>query len=148
MLGLGFAATLTICPSARAAASGDSVVDPSALASLEQRANEAAPREKPYLYTQLADRLTVLAAAQLHSGEPEQAVATLEKVEACTQQIDAQVDVKSKDLKKAEMRLRETQRRLHDLARSVSGDLKTRLQETLKRINATQRSLLAVLFSH
>lgn len=146
-LAVGFAAIFTLCPPAHAAASGE-MIDVSMIASLEQRADQAAPRDRVYLLTELADRLTVLAAAQLHSGEIDQATATLNKVEICAQKIDAQMDAKSKDLKKAEMRLHQTERRLNDLARVVSGDMKLKLQSTLKKISETQRSFLTVMFSN
>lgn len=147
-MGIGILATLAISPRANAAAAGDTLLDVGAIAQLEQHAEAAAPRERAVLLTELADRLTVLAAAQLKSGDFDQASLTLDKVESCAQKIDASLDNKSKDIKKAEMRLHETQRRLTDLIRAVGSDVKPRLQATLARINQTQRSFLAILFAH
>lgn len=150
VIGIGVLAGLSIYPRTCVASSaaGDALLDTNAIAQLEQHVEAAAPRERPILLTELADRLTVLAAAQLKSGDFDQASVTLDKVEACAQKIDASLDSKSKDIKKAEMRIHETQRRLTDLIRAVGSDVKPRLQATLSRINQTQRSFLAILFSH
>lgn len=148
-LSLGILAGIALFPRACAGASAsESILDSTAIAQLEQHAETADARERPILLTELADRLTVLAAAQIKSGDVTDASATLDKVEACAEKIDASLNSKSKDIKKAEMRLHDTQRRLTDLARAVESDFKPRLQVTLARINQTQRSFLAVLFAH
>lgn len=148
-VGVGILAGVSLFPRACAAsAATDAPLDSTAIAQLEQHAETADARERPILLTELADRLTVLAASQIKSGDVTDASATLDKVEACAQKIDATLNSKSKDIKKAEMRMHDTQRRLADLARAVESDFKPRLQVTLARINQTQRSFLAVLFAH
>lgn len=128
------------------AKSAEPVVDEATLSVLEQKATTAPPREQPILFTELADRLTSLAAQQIQSGNIDQASATLDRVEKCAERIQNDVNAKSKDLKKAEMKMHDTERRLRDMVRMASLDVKPRVQQTLKRLNDAQKALLNLMF--
>jgi len=130
------------------AAAADPAPDARLVADLEIRVVQADPREKPYLYTELADKLTLLASRQMQTGDYEQAELTLQKVEACTARIESEISDKSKGLKKAEMMMHMTGRRLGDMLRVSTMELKPRLQNTIKRLNDAQNSLLAKMFEH
>jgi hypothetical protein len=126
----------------------DLTPDARLVADLEIRAVQANPREKPYLYTELADRLTMMASRQIQNGDLDQAAATLEKVETCSARIESEISDKSKGMKKAEMLMHATGRRLSDLLRVSPSDLKPHLQAALKRLNDAQNILLSKMFEH
>ena len=116
------------------------------IAELEQHALLASPREQAFLYADLADRMTLLASRQIADGELEKAEATLEKLEACTAKMESNF-AQSKSLKKTELLLHLTNRRLTDMARAASSDMKPHVQEALARLNVAQASLLATIFA-
>ncbi len=113
---------------------------------LEHRALGANPREQAFLYADLADKMTILASKQLADGEIEKAEETLHRLEACTAKMESNFE-QSKSLKKTEMMLHLTNRRLTDMARAASYDVKPHIQAALARLNAAQDSLLAVIFA-
>lgn len=143
-----FCVTVLAAASMPCYAAIDLTPDARLVADLELRAVQADPREKPYLYTELADKLTLMASRQVQNGDLDQAAATLEKVEACSARIESEISDKSKGIKKAEMLLHTTGRRLADMLRASPSDLKPRLQATLKRLNDAQNSLLSKMFEH
>ena len=116
------------------------------MADLELRAGAANPKEQAYLYADLADRMTLLADRQIADGEVEKAGETLKKLEAYTAKMESNFQ-QSKSLKKTEMMLHLTNRRLTDMARVASADVKPQVQQALKRLNSAQTSLLAVIFA-
>ena len=116
------------------------------IASLEERALQANPREQAFLYADLADRMTLLAGRQIADGEIEKAEATLEKLEAYTAKMETNF-AQSKSLKKTELLLHLTNRHLTDMARAASADVKPHVQEALARLNVAQASLLATIFA-
>ena len=121
-------------------------IDMHLVADLEQRAGAADRREQAFLYAELADKMTLLASRQIADGELEKAEETLHKLEACTAKMESNF-AQSKSLKKTEIMLHMTHRRLNDMARAASYDMKPHVQDALKRLNAAQTSLLAVLFA-
>lgn len=136
-----------ITPACFAKGSVEPPIDPTTLAAMEQKATVAPAKEQAILYTELAERLTLLAAHQIQDGNAAEAAATLDRVEHCTESMQKELSAGSKDLKKAELRLHDTQRRLGDLVRIASSEMKPHVQSTLKRMNDAQRSLLALLFA-
>ena len=142
-----FCCGLLISSAASAAPAGDppGTIDIHLVAELEQRAGAANPREQAFLYADLADKMTMLASHQIAEGEIEKAEDTLQKLEACTAKMESNFK-QSKSLKKTELLLHTTNRRLTDMARAASFDVKPHIQQALLRLNAAQTSLLAVLF--
>ena len=128
------------------AAAGVEAIDTHLLTELEQRALTANVKEQAFLYADLADKLSVLAGRQLADGEIEQAEATLEHMEACTSKMQSNFQ-QSKSLKKTELLLHTTNRRLSDMVRAAGMDAKPHVQAALKQLNAAQTSLLALIFA-
>ena len=128
------------------ASSGVVVIDAHMLTELEQHALVANAKEQAFLYADLADKLSVLAGKQLADGEVEEAEATLERMEACTAKMESNLQ-QSKSLKKTELLLHMTNRRLCDMVRAAGMDAKPHVQAALKRLNAAQDSLLAMIFA-
>lgn len=144
--GLIVSGSACLARAATPAAAGAVDLDLHVLADLEQRAILANPREQAFLYADLADRMTLLASRQIADGEIEQAEATLEKLEAYTARMETNF-AQSKSLKKTELLLHLTNRRLTDMTRAASADVKPHVQEALTRLNVAQASLLATIFA-
>lgn len=140
-----FAGCIATARPARAA-TGVEGIDAKLLTDLEQHAIAANVREQAFLYADLADKLSVLAGKQLADGEIDEAEATLERMEACTAKMESNFQ-QSKSLKKTELLLHNTNRRLSDMVRAASMDAKPHVQSALKRLNAAQTSLLAMIFA-
>ena len=123
------------------------LIDSSLIASLELRAQQASPREQVQMYADLADKISLLASKEIAEGEEEKAEATLHQLEACTAQLESGLQRDSKGLKKTEMLLHTTNRRLTDLVRSASGDMKPMVQSALQRLDQAQTALLSAVFA-
>ena len=128
------------------AASGAEAIDSHTLSELERRALTANAKEQAFLYADLADKMSVLAGKQLADGEVEEAEATLDRMEACTAKMESNFQ-QSKSLKKTELLLHMTNRRLSDMVRAAGMDAKPHVQSALKRLNTAQTSLLAIIFA-
>ena len=133
-------------PLAAHAADNVILIDAATIASLQLRAQQASPREQVQMYADLADKISLLATREIAEGEEEKAVATLHELEACTAQLESGLQRDSKGLKKTEMLLHTTNRRLTDLVRSASGDMKPMVQSALKRLDKAQTALLSAVF--
>ena len=129
------------------AGGGNLVPDEQLLATMELRAQQSNPRDQAFLYADLADKMSLLLSKQMRDGDIQRAELTMQRMEHYSELIENDVKQNSKGLKKAEMLLHDTNRRLTDIARSVSGDLRPRVQESIKRLDNAQRSLLTQVFS-
>ena len=117
-------------------------------ASLQLRAQQASPREQVQMYADLVDKISLLASKEVADGEMDKAEATLHQLEACTAQMETNLQRDSKGLKKTEMMLHNTHRRLTDLVRSASGDMKPMVQSAVSRLDHAQTTLLGAIFEH
>ncbi|SDF13356.1 hypothetical protein [Terriglobus roseus] len=140
-------AMMALMPLALHAADNLVTIDPTMIATLQLRAEQAAPRDQMQLFADLADKISLLATKQIADGDDEHAQATLKQLEACTAQMEITMKLDSKGLKKAEMLLHTTNRRLKDLVRGASGDMKPVVQSALKRLDQAQTSLLSAVFA-
>ncbi|WP_156993448.1 hypothetical protein [Terriglobus sp. TAA 43] len=140
-------AMMALMPLALHAADNLATIDPSMIATLQLRAEQAAPRDQMQLFADLADKISLLATKQIADGDEEHAQATLKQLEACTAQMEITLKLDSKGMKKAEMLLHTTNRRLKDLVREASGDMKPMVQSALKRLDQAQTSLLSAVFA-
>lgn len=140
-------AMMALMPLALHAADNLVTIDPTMIATLQLRAEQAAPRDQMQLFADLADKISLLATKQIADGDEEHAQATLKQLEACTAQMEITMKLDSKGLKKAEMLLHTTNRRLKDLVRGASGDMKPVVQSALKRLDQAQTSLLSAVFA-
>ena len=138
---------MSLPPVARASDS-PVVIDSSLIASLQLRAQQASPREQVQMYAELVDKISLLASRQVADGEMEKAEETLHQLETCTTQMETNLQHDSKGLKKTEMMLHNTHRRLADLVRSASGDMKPMVQSAVGRLEHAQTTLLSAVFEH
>ncbi len=142
------ALTFSLCSVPARAAEPVLMIDPAAIASLQLRAQQAAPREQVQMYADLLDKISLLASKQIAEGELEKAETTLHQLETCTTQIEAGLQRDSKNLKKSELMLHTTHRRLNDLVRTASGDMKPVVQSAVARLDHVQTALLGAVFEH
>jgi hypothetical protein len=126
----------------------DALPNPAELAALENKANQAPPNDKCFLYAKLVSRMTELANQQLNAGDPKQASVTLQTVQRYTEKIHADLVEKSKKLKNAQLLLEKTCFRLKDIINSSSYENRPNLEATLKELDQVQSELMMQVFKH
>ncbi len=142
---------LSLAPQAHAFASSDVIPDDATLAQLDQRAEHADPRERCFLYTELAHFYTMAAGRQLALGDTDHASASLKRIQHYADLIhtglvsDAR---KLKNLKNAEMLMHETTFHLGEYLHLVSSEDKAEVQAALKQLDKVNDELLAQVFAH
>lgn len=123
-------------------------LDEQALTQLEQRAQQANPREQCFLYTELVSAMTDLAGKEMLNGDPDRASALLKKVSQYASLIHLNLGRDTKRLKNAEMLMHRTTYRLNEYLHSASSEDRPTLQATLKQLNQVQNELLTQVFNH
>lgn len=123
-------------------------LDEQQLLQLEQKAEQANPRDQCFLYTELVSAMTQLAGQQMRNGDPDRAVATLQKVAKYAQLIRFSLSHDAKRLKNAEKLMHDTTFRLNQYLHSASYEDQPTLQATLQQLNQVQTELLTQVFSH
>jgi hypothetical protein len=139
---------LSLSLPARAAGIDDVTPDPAFIAQLEQRAEQAKPKEQCFLYTELVHEMTLLAGKQLRDGDIDHASLTLKSVEHYAQLIHLGLANDTKRLKNAEMLMHHTTHKLGEYLHAASGDDRPVLEATLKHLDAIQDELLTQVFNH
>jgi len=124
------------------------LLDEQALIQLEQRAEQANPREQCFLYTELVSAMTEVAGKQLQDGDIDRASATLKKVSEFAQKIHMNLARDTKRLKNAEMLMHRTTYRLNEFLHNASTEDKPTLEAALKQLSQVQTELLTQVFSH
>ena len=119
---------------------------PSALATLQAKADQAQPRDRCFLYAELVSQMTDLAGHQLSSGDSEQASETLKLVQGYAEKIQIGVGDDSKKLKNAELLVRRTSFRLRDILGGASIEDRETLEATLRQLNQVQAQLMTQVF--
>ncbi|MGI4755698.1 MAG: hypothetical protein ACRYGF_02485 [Janthinobacterium lividum] len=138
----------TVAPRPARAADNPPQIDPALIASLQLRAQQASPREQVQIYADLVDKISVLVSRELADGDEEKAQSTLHQLESCAAELETGLQRDSKGLKRTEMLLHTTHRRLSDMVRSASGDMKPLVQSALNRLDRVQTALLSAVFEH
>ncbi|MGA1983285.1 MAG: hypothetical protein ABSG84_12570 [Acidobacteriaceae bacterium] len=141
----GLLSTLCLTLPAHAATSSDSQ---QALAQLEERANQANPREQCFLYAQIVHTMTEQAGQQIANGDTEQAAATLKQVNHYAGLLHLNIARNAKRLKDAEELIHNTTFRLAECLHLVSGPDKATVQDTLKQLDQVNDELLTQVFAH
>ncbi len=121
--------------------------DEQQLVQLEQRAEQANPRDQCFLYTELVSVMTDVAGRQLRDGDPDRATATLKKIAGYAQRIQNSLTHDAKRLKNAEKLMHDTTYRLNQYLHSAAYEDRPTLQATLKQLNQVQTQLLTQVFS-
>jgi hypothetical protein len=137
--------TLCLTHPAHASTSSDSQ---QSLAQLEERANQASPREQCFLYAQIVHTMTVQAGQQIADGDTEQAAVTLKQVNHYARLLHLNIARDAKRLKDAEELIHNTTFRLAECLHLVSGPDKATVQETLKQLDQVNDELLTQVFAH
>jgi hypothetical protein len=138
---------LTVCTVGRASGIDDTIPTPQFISQLEQRAQQASPKEQCFLYTELVHSMTELAGKQMMDGDVDHASATLKKVDHYARLIHLGLARDAKRLKNAELLMHHTTHRLVDYMRAASGDDRVTLQATLKQLNSVQDEILNQVFA-
>lgn len=137
----------TIAPTpARAGGIDERVLDDAALDGLQQRADNAQPRDQCFLYTELVHGLTEQAGRQMAAGDDEKAASTISRVDLIAAKI-AKSATNAKQLKNAEQLLQHTTHRLTDMARVAAEQQRELMQTTLRHLDAVHSSVLALVFA-
>ena len=136
-------------PTARASSRvDDSQLDAAALTRLEDHALHAEAREQAYLYTELVQIYTVLAARQMAAGEMEQASLSLKRVEGFVVHVHQAINRDTKKLKDAEKNMETSSFHLRQGMRALSTEDKAAAEATLAKVNGVHQELLAEVFAH
>ena len=120
--------------------------NPTPLATLEAKADQAEPRDRCFLYAKLVNQMTDLAGNQFNSGNPLQAAETLKLVRWYAEKIHTDVASDSKRLKEAELLMRRTSVRLKDILGAASYEDRQTVEATLKQLNQVQAQLMTQVF--
>jgi hypothetical protein len=119
---------------------------PTALTALQAKADQAQPRDRCFIYTELVSRLTDLAGQQFASGDSTQASETLKLVQGYAEKIHMGVAGDSKKLKNAELLVQRASIRLKDILSEASYEDRPALEATLRQLNRIQEQLMLQFF--
>ena len=130
----------------RAASHEQAASDPEAIAALEARANQAAPRDRCFLYAELVYSITQLSLRKFADGQIDAASGLLRQVQSTAQKIHLAEATHDKRLKNAEILLNQSSFRLNELLRS-NGDADPELvQQTIADVNQAQNETMMEIF--
>ncbi len=130
------------------AADKEAMPDPQAVSQLEQRAQQASPREQCFLYTELVHSMTELAGQQILSGETQKASVTLKQVEHYASLIHLGLARDTRKLKNAQKLMHHTAYQLGQYLHAAPSEDRPVLQATLKQLDQVQDELLTQVFTH
>lgn len=119
---------------------------PTAVTTLQIKADKAQPRDRCFLYAELVSQMTDLAGQQFNSGDSVRASETLKLVQRYAEKIHAGAADDSKKLKDAEVLMRRTSFRLKDILSEASYEDRQALDATLKQLNQVQEELMMRVF--
>ena len=133
------------------ASSSDVILDDAALLQLEQRAEQADPRQQAFLYTELAHLYTLAAGRQIAQGDLDHANDSMKRIRHFGELVHDRLAAdakKLKNLQKAEMLMHETTFHLGEYLHLLSTEDKTEAQAALKQLEKVNDELLAQVFAH
>lgn len=142
---------LSLCTPLRAAGGSldkSVILNSQAITQLEQRAEQANPREQCFLYTELVSAMTEVAGKEIMDGDTDRASATLKKISKYAELIHTNLSHDTKRLKNAEMLMHRATFRLNEYLHQASSEDRPTLQATLKQLNQVHTELLAQVFNH
>jgi hypothetical protein len=145
---LGILAALSLSSAAHAATIDESVPTPDVLAQLEQRASQASPRERAWLYTELVHSMTEKAGKEISDGDTNAAEATLRQINHYAHLIQTSLERNTSKLKNAEMLMQHTTYRLTQCVHLAAPDDKPEVQATLAELTQVNDALLTQVFQH
>jgi hypothetical protein len=119
---------------------------PAALASLQDKADQARPKDRCFLYAELVSQMTDRAGQQFNSGDSVQGSKSLELVQLYADRIQMGVVDDSRKLKNAETLIQRTVFRLKNILHEASFEDRPVLEATLKQLNQLQTRLMLQVF--
>lgn len=125
----------------------EAMLDATALALMEQRADQAKPQEQCFLYTQVLHGLTEAAGRAMAAGDEEQVATTMAKMDAVMHKIQTVSANNAKRLKNAEELMEHSQHRLSDMAHVATSGERSAVQTTLSELDRLHAKVLALVFS-
>ena len=120
--------------------------DPTTLAVLQAKADQAQPRNRCFLYAKLVSQMIDLAGQQFHSGDSVRASETLKRVQQYAEKIHKGVANDNKNLKEAELLMQRTSFRLKDILDEALFEDRGALEATLMQLNQVQAQLMTQVF--
>jgi hypothetical protein len=120
--------------------------DPTTLAALQTKADQAQPRDRCFLYSKLVSQMTDLAGQQFHSCDSGRASETLKRVQQYAEKIHKGIANDSKNLKNAELLMQHTSFRLKDILNEASFEDRGVLEATLTQLNQIEAQLMTQVF--
>jgi len=147
-IGMVLLVLLILFPAATlgAATADKNLTDEQAITQLEQRAQQANPRDQCFLYTELVSAMTELAGKQMVDGDTDHASAMLKKISHYAELIHIGLSSDPKRVKNAQMLMHRTTYRLGEYIHQASSEDQATLQATLKQLNQVQDELLTQVF--
>ncbi len=127
-------------------ASDNKVPDEQSIAALEAKANQAQPREQPFLYAELVHQMTELSVRQYAAGNVAKAVGLLQRIQALATKIHLSLASNDKRLKNAEILLSNTSFRLNEMLHASDFQDRQVVQQTLAKVNDAQDEAMMTLF--
>jgi hypothetical protein len=124
----------------------DRIPDARELADMQAKAAAASPNEQPYLYAQLVHSMTELATAQFQAGDTRTASQSLKTAQGYASRIQMSLLHDARKLKDAEILIRHTAFRLHELLTGASLDDRPTLEATIQQLNQVQSEMMMQVF--
>jgi len=124
----------------------DHAPDARQLADLEAKAAAASPNERPYLYAELVHSMTEIATAQYQAGDDRGASASIKAAQTYAGKIQMNLLRDARKLKSAEILIRHTAFRLHELLTGASLDDRPTLEATIQQLNQVQSEMMMQVF--
>jgi RNA polymerase sigma-70 factor, ECF subfamily len=146
---IGVAITFALCALSLTHTRASAAVlddNPSTLAMLQAKADQAQPRDRCFLYARLVSEMTDLAGSEFNSGDSRRALETLALVQRYAEKMHSGVGNDSKKLKEAELLMERTSFRLKNILGEASYEDRQILEETLKQLNQVQVQLMTQVF--
>jgi len=120
----------------------DRAPDARELAVLEAKAAVASPNEQPYLYAELVHSMTEMATEEYQAGQDQQASASLKAARSYATRIQGGLLRDAKRLKNAEILIRHTAFRLHELMTGASLSDRPTMEATIQELNRVQSEMM------
>jgi RNA polymerase sigma-70 factor (ECF subfamily) len=120
--------------------------NPTGLAMLQTKADEAQPGDRCVLYAKLVSKMTDLAGSEFHAGDSKRASETLALVQRYAEKIHSGGTKDTKKIKEAELLVEHTSFRLKSILSGASYEDRQILEGTLKELNQVQVQLMTEVF--
>jgi hypothetical protein len=120
--------------------------NPTPLAALQAKADQAHPRDRCFLYAELVSKMADLAGQQVNSDNSEQASQTLKLIQRYAENIHVSVTDDSRKLKDAELLVQRTCLRFKNILHEASYEDRPALELTLRQLNEVHEQLMMQVF--